>query len=176
MAAFWILSLSIVAAVFIVALALWIRHRNQQMEHQERLAALEKGAVLPVRSAEAPWSPRVYLLRGLIWTFTGAALTLALLGAALSDHRHYRESPEWLSMRAKNVSQNLEIPIEQARQIVEKDAAERAAQETGAPPAIALFGLIPLGVGLAYLVFYRVDAARDAQLPEAGPGPFAPRS
>ena len=143
------------AALVIIVLALWIRHRNQQMAHQERLAALEKGTALPLRPAKDPWSPRVYLLRGLIWTFGGATLTIALLGASLSDHRHYRDSAEVRAWHARNVSQNLQIPLEQARQIVEKDEAERAAQDTGMPPAICLFGLIPLGVGLAYLVFYR---------------------
>jgi len=119
--------------------------------------------LLPPRQDPKPWSPRVYLLRGLIWTFAGAALTVALLGAALSDHRHYRwESAELLAGQARKVSDDLQVPIEQARQIVEKDAAERAAQETGAPPAIALFGLIPLGVGIAYLIYYRSEASQNA--------------
>ena len=154
-----ILSSIVAGGLFVVALSLFFRHRNQQLEHQERMAAIEKGAPLPPRQAPAQWSPRVYLLRGLIWTFTGAALTIALFGAAVSDHRRYRESSEILSYRAKTVSQNLQIPIEQARQIVEKDEAAREEHETGAPPAIALFGLIPLGVGIAYLVYYKAEAS-----------------
>src|SRR5215472_10778407 len=85
-----ILSAVTAAVLCIVALALFFRHRTQQLEHQERMAALEKGTVLPPRQEPKPWSPRVYLLRGLIWTLAGGALTVALLGAALSDHRHYR--------------------------------------------------------------------------------------
>lgn len=163
----FVLATLILAAIAAVALMLTFRHRAQQMEHQERMAALDKGAALPPRQAPAPWSPRVYLLRGLIWTFVGAAITLALLGASLSDRRHYHETAEWMSMRAKNVAENLQIPIDQARQIVEKDEADRAAQETGMPPAVALFGLIPLAVGLAYLIFYRTEASRNGMPVEA---------
>lgn len=161
-----ILSSITAAGLCVVALFLFFRHRNQQLEHQERMAALEKGAALPPRPLPQ-WSPRVYLLRGLIWTAVGAAISIALLGASLSDHRHYHERPEYLAQRAKDVSLNLQIPIEQARQIVEKDEAQRIAEDTGMPPAIALFGLIPLAVGLAYLVFYRTEASRSAMPAEA---------
>jgi Flp pilus assembly protein protease CpaA len=159
---FGLICLIFASVLIVVVVLLFLRYRRQQMAHQERLAALEKGATIPPGAAPAPWSPRVYLLRGLIWSFTGAALTIALLGASLSDRRHYRESAEWMAMRARNVSQNLQIPIEQARQIVEKDEAARASQDTGMPPAIALFGLIPLGVGLAYIVFYRSGESQQA--------------
>jgi Domain of unknown function (DUF6249) len=145
--------------ILVVALLI-MRHRNQQMRHQERLAALEKGVPLPPGAAQAPWSPRVYLLRGLIWTFTGAALIIALLVAALTSHRHYPESAEMMALKARNVSQYLQIPMDQARQIVAKDEAERTAEDNGAPAALALFGLIPLGVGLAYIIYYRSDASR----------------
>ena len=44
-----------------------------------------------------------------------------------------------------------------AGQIVDKDALNHV---RGAPLSIALLGLIPLGVGLAYLAFYLSDPAR----------------
>lgn len=143
------------SALIIVVVLLLLRHRNQEMRHRERLAALEKGVVPPANPASAPWSPRIYLLRGLIWSFTGAALIIALLVASLTSHRHYHESAEFLASRARGVSENLQIPIEQAREIVAKDEAERAGEDNGVPAAIAFFGLIPLGVGLAYIIFYR---------------------
>ena len=148
------------SALILIMALLFMRHRNQQMRHQERLAALEKGVAIPA-AASAPWSPRVYLLRGLIWSFTGAALIIALFVASMTSERHYRESAELMAAQARNVSQNLQIPVEQARQIVEKDSAARAAEDTGVPIALALFGLIPLGVGLAYIIFYRSDPSQS---------------
>jgi hypothetical protein len=143
------------SALIVVVVLLLLRHRNLEMRHQERLAALEKGVVPPANAAPAPWSPRVYYLRGLIWSFTGAALIVTLLAISLTSRRHYHESAELLSARARGVSENLQIPIEQAREIVARDETQRAAEDTGVPPAISLFGLIPLGVGLAYIMFYR---------------------
>ena len=158
---FGLICLMFSTGLILVIALLFMRRRSQEMRHRERLAAMEKGVPLPPDAAAAPWSPRVYLLRGLIWSFTGAAIIIALLGVSLSDHRHYRESAQNLAWRARNVAENLQIPIEQARQIVEKDETERAAQDTGMPPAVALLGLIPLGVGLAYIAFYRSDASRQ---------------
>ena len=149
------------SVLLIVGFALFLRHRNQQMAHQERLAALEKGVPIPAGPTSAPWSPRVYLLRGLVWTFVGAALTIALLGAALMTEGRYYEPAEWQARRAREISHDLEIPIDQARAIVSREVAQRT-EAHNAPVAIALFGLIPLGVGLAYLVFYRSERATNS--------------
>ena len=157
---FWMTALMMVCGLVVVVVLLVLRQRNQQMRHQERLAAIEKGAALPPHMATAPWSPRVYLLRGLIWSFTGGAIVIALLLVAMASHRPYHESVEILASKARNVSERLQIPIEQAREIVAKDEAERAEQNDGPSPAIALFGLIPLGVGLAYIVYYRSGETR----------------
>jgi hypothetical protein len=73
-------------------------------------------------------------------------------------------------MRAREISRSLEIPIDQARQIAEKDGA---AQNEGVPPGIAVLGVIPLAVGLAYLVFYFTDDSRKRLAAEAG-NPTAP--
>ena len=43
------------------------------------------------------------------------------------------------------------MSAEEAKQIIEKD---RDTGRNGMPRSVALLGLIPLGVGLAYLVFY----------------------
>jgi hypothetical protein len=42
-----------------------MRHRNLQMFHQERMVALEKRTAVSLGHALAPFSPRIYLLRGL---------------------------------------------------------------------------------------------------------------
>ena len=154
-----LLAIGFLSCVLILVIAiLWLRFRNRQFEHQERIAALEKGvALIPAASEQPLWSPRIYLLCGLIWTFTGAGLTIALFGVAwTSVQPHPPRSAESMAMQAKQVSETLQIPMNQARDIVNMDEAARLARgEKGSPLTIALFGLIPLGVGLAYLVYYR---------------------
>ncbi len=167
-----LLGVLILLSMLVVVLAiLWLRYRNQQMQHQERMAALEKGIqVVPASRPPVPWSPRVYLLRGLIWSLTGAALTGGLLGVALTASRPTLPiSVERMTIKAKTVSRNLEIPMNQAMEIVKNDEDARMARQrvNQMPPAIALFGLIPFGVGLAYLIFYYTDESRKKREDDA---------
>jgi len=77
-----------VAAILIVGLTL--RYRRRELQHKERLAAMEKGAPLPALTdfeQRAPWTPRMYLLRGLMWLFGGIGLTLFLLAVSSATHR-----------------------------------------------------------------------------------------
>ena len=153
-----------VATLIVVVVVLYLRHSNLQMLHQERMAALEKGVAVPVARALAPWSPRVYLLRGLIWSASGLAIMICLLGLAVSSHRPApAETRMW---RARSISQSAGVPIDQARQMVEQDEATHL---QGMPASIALLGLIPLGVGIAYLVFYYSDESRKNQMIETAP-------
>jgi hypothetical protein len=161
---FGLICVVVFTGLCIIFFGLLFRHHKLQLAHSERMAALEKGIAVPTGQAAAPWSPRVYLLRGLVWTFVGIALTLGLFVVAVASHTRHIESAEFMSIRARTVSQNLQIPIDQARQIVEKDDEERAKAEVP-PIALAFFGLIPLGVGLAYLVFYRSEASKGALSP-----------
>jgi hypothetical protein len=110
----FVMTAFIVVGLVITLAVLFGRSRNQQLLHQERMAALEKGvAVVEPRL----WSTRVYLLRGLIWSFCGAALCICLFGLSTSNHTS---------------------------------------------TSVALLGLIPLSVGLAYLVFYFTGERRQA--------------
>jgi hypothetical protein len=145
----------VVAMFALILAAIYLRHRKMQMLHLERMAALEKGTAVPVWRTLAPWSPRVYLLRGLMWSMGGAALTLAILGISASTHQP--ESWQSVMYDSRNLSVNLDIPLEQARKIVEQD---RAGRVPGMPSTVALLGLIPLGIGLAYLAFYYTDDKR----------------
>jgi hypothetical protein len=150
--------LLLLAGLIIVVVALYLRYRKQQLLHQERMAALEKG--LPVPSAytpPAPWSPRVYLLRGLLWTCAGLALSIFLLGVAVSTQRH--DSAETIVWRTNNLAHTLNIPAQEARQIVEKDP-----RHDGMPYGMALMGLIPIAVGVAYLIFYNTGEKKRAEL------------
>jgi len=150
----------LITILAVIVLALYLRHRNLQMFHQERMAALEKGTAIPVWHTLAPWSPRVYLLRGLLWSFAGGALVIALLGIAASTRRPL--TAESTLYRAQSLAQSARISLDEAKQIVEQD---RKAREQGMPSTVALFGLIPLAVGLAYLVFYYAGASRSADQP-----------
>lgn len=167
-------ALTITGVVVLLVQILWLRHRNAEMEHRERLAALEKGTAMPEIRATAPWSPRVYLLRGLIWTFGGAALTLALLGAATINGTQHHVSAELRATWAREVSEKLQIPIDQARQMVDKDDGQRAAEDRKAPMTLALFGVVPLAVGIAYLVFYYKDPSRNQYPPPQQQTAYAP--
>src|ERR1035437_6079098 len=103
-------SLLLVASVVVILVVLYLRHRNLQMLHQERMAALDKGAAVPLGHTPAPWSPRLYLLRGLLWSFSGVALTVCLFGIAVATQRP--EGAETLLWRAKGISRSLEVPLE----------------------------------------------------------------
>jgi hypothetical protein len=150
--------------IFVVVLAvLYLRYRQKLMLHQERMSALEKGTSIPLGPEPAPWSPRVYLLRGLIWSFSGAGLIVCLLGLAWASQRP--QSATIVAMRAREISQALQIPIDQARQIAEKD---QATEKQGMPPGIAVLGVVPLAVGLAYLLFYFTDDSRKRLAAEGG--------
>jgi hypothetical protein len=151
----------LLSALVVTLMALYGRHRNEQMLHQERMAGLEKGVLVPAPLSPAPWSPRVYLLRGLIWSLAGAALAICLFGISLT-FSHGRYNSVGTLIQARDIARSFEIPLDQAQAMVEKDEA----RSSGAPVALALLGLIPLGVGLAYLVFYYTDPSR-----KAGAGP-----
>src|SRR3974377_115628 len=87
-------------AAAIILWALNLRFRRRELQHRERLAALEKGVPLtfPQESEKRQWSPRAYLLRGLIWLFTGATLAIFLLTVAETTRR-----PQSLASRLSNI-------------------------------------------------------------------------
>lgn len=91
------------------------RHRQMlqrtDLRHKERMAALEKGIDLPPDPPEMDVRRPRFLLKGLVWSFTGAAVYVAL------------------------------------------DALAGAEE--------AKLGLIPVAVGLAYLVYYAVQGRKE---------------
>jgi hypothetical protein len=145
----------LMAGLAITLAVLFSRNRHQQLLHQERMAALEKGVAVPVVEPQRPWSTRVYLLRGLIWSFSGLAVIACLAGLAAASHR--TRTPTEIAWDAKQLSEAAEIPREEARKLVQKDADTNPRDM---PQSVSLLGLIPLGVGLAYLVFYYTDESR----------------
>jgi len=139
-----------VAAILIVGLTL--RYRRRELQHKERLAAMEKGAPLPALTdfeQRAPWTPRMYLLRGLMWLFGGIGLTLFLLAVSSATHRPRSASDRaFAAQRMKDFGGS----EEQIRQ-VQNDTGP----QEGMPPGLSVLGLMPIGVGLAYLIVYRVE-------------------
>jgi hypothetical protein len=153
-----VFSLVLILAVAVIVGGLYLRFRNLQMLHVERMAAMDKGTTIPVWRSRPPWSPRVYFLRGLLWGLGGAALSLSLFGIAGSTHQP--ERPESVMRQAKDLSDQVAIPLDEARKIIDRDREHRT---EGMPSAIALLGFIPVGIGLAYLLFYFTDDSRYKQ-------------
>jgi hypothetical protein len=150
------------AAVAIIVLSLNYRYRRHELKHKERMTALEKGVALPVEPVEqppAPWSPRVYLLRGLIWMFTGIALTVFVWGVSVTipSRPDTYEDRLW---RAQHLRNSGATPEEI------KDFLSRKEEPVNTrkfPEGFALIGLIPAGVGLAYLIYYGGEQKRTPE-------------
>jgi hypothetical protein len=76
--------LGVAVAIIYIVSAHRQRMQRNELRHKERLAAIEKGLEIPVDAVEpAPLPMRRprYLLRGLVLTFVGVALTVALRNA-----------------------------------------------------------------------------------------------
>jgi len=147
-------------AAAIIVWALFLRFKRHELRHQERMTALEKGADLPADPPEkppVPWSPRVYLLRGLIWLFTGAGLSAFLLGLSLTVVSHPQNFEDRL-WRAQNLRRNGATEEEVKQYLSQSQNPDAARQEF--PAGFSLIGLIPMGVGLAYLIYYRGESHR----------------
>ena len=127
--------------------ALFLRYKREQLRHRERMAALEKGAELPPFPADAsPWTPRVYWLRGLIWLFTGIGLTIFLIALATTSQRpNTLEDRLWHAQGLRQHGASDEMV---------KNYLDHPESRPGLPVGVALVGLIPIGVGLAYIIFY----------------------
>jgi hypothetical protein len=102
---------------------------------------------------------RTYLLHGLIWLALGLALTV-LLAASTS-----RDVP---SMDAR-ISQARELgyseeEIKEIAQIWRGELLSRSARPRP-PLGLKLLGIVPAGIGAAYLLFYFVEGRRPTQGP-----------
>lgn len=139
------ITLVLALGVFMPMLA--VRYARDKHRHAERMLAIEKGAAIPPFEPEgAPWTPRVYLLRGLIWLFSGIGLAVFLLGVSQVQPGNFDGRIERIRRVQELRSQG--VPESELQQI------PNASREGRLPAAFALAGLIPKGVGLAYLIFY----------------------
>jgi hypothetical protein len=143
----------VVAFLAFLAVFLYLRHREAMSRHQERLAALEKGIPVPIAETRPSKLPRIYLLRGLQWFFVGLSISLVLLSMSAAGRRP-------MSMLAKlSNAQYLRVRGASDEQVSQymKSAGD---EMEGMPYAAASIGLVPMSVGLAYLVFYRKESER----------------
>src|SRR5262245_577464 len=139
-------------AIGLCVYPLYLRFRRRELLHKERMAALEKGVALPdLTDVEA--GPRIYLLRGMIWLLSGLALSVFLL--VLSATTQFPKSADERFREANAI----------ARWGGTAEQIKRAQDDTGPqerlPYAVSLIGLVPISVGVAYLIFYRVEKTRS---------------
>jgi hypothetical protein len=129
---------------------------------KRRVQRGQPGVDLPALTdaAETPWTPRVYLLRGLMWLLSGIAIAIFLVGVSFTSRRI--ERPDEQMWRVQGMKRTLDLSDEQVKALL----AESPRQHEGVPLPIALFGLIPAAIGAAYLIVYRVERSQ-AQPPQA---------
>jgi hypothetical protein len=149
----------VIMAVIVVLPSLFMRYKWQTLRHRERMAALEKGAQLPLEPPDlrSSGSPRIYLLRGLIWLFTGIGAAIFLAGLAMSDFE--TDSLEVRLWRADRLRAS-GLPEDQWKRLI----AEPPAPHQRIPTGLALIGLVPIGVGFAYLIFYAGERKQEQQI------------
>jgi hypothetical protein len=126
------------------------RYHARDLEHKETLAALEKGADLPVRQS-APWTARSYLLHGMIWLFAGLGSLVALTAVAATSRRPY---PAEMTVRAATEAREHGATPQEIQMIL------AGREEDGLPIGVGALGIIPIAVGVAYLIFYRIESKK----------------
>jgi lysylphosphatidylglycerol synthetase-like protein (DUF2156 family) len=138
-----------IVVLFALALIMAFRFKQRELQHRERMVALEKGAPLPILTEPAASQSASLLLRGMRWLFSGIALVIFLLALTLSPQREISAS---VRVQNANYAKNSGATEEQVREIMNDR------QERGMPAGFSLIGLIPIGVGLAYLIAYRKES------------------
>lgn len=134
--------------------ALYYRHKKVELVHKERMAAMEKGVALPVFPPEEfPSDPaRRYLLSGMIWLFSGAALATFLFTLSATMPQHSVVTMQERQAKIEEL-RKLGAPDFELRRVI-YDEGRRDPQ---IPIGIGTVGLVPMGVGIAYLIFFFVE-------------------
>ena len=145
----------ILAVTGLVAWFLALRFRRREMQHREWMAALEKGVSLPTLGGleMGMGGPNTYLLKGLIWLACGLTLTVFLWGL-------------WLSVPPVDTTDSYVRQVGMLREAgyssaeIARMVGSSAKPRPRVPLGLSLIGLVPAGIGAAYLVFYRLEVRR----------------
>jgi hypothetical protein len=142
----------LIAFAATTAWSLALRFRRRELQHREWMAALEKGMPLPdLARLEGPMTaPRVYLLKGLVWLFAGAALSVFLIAFWWTS---WDRPPVASLVRDAQNLRELGYSQQEIRGLLPFDPGPRP----DFPVGLCLLGLVPAGVGFAYLAFYRTE-------------------
>jgi hypothetical protein len=157
----FILGVGITAVIVLVGFSLRLRLRRREIQHREWMAALEKGVPLPEvsRIESGMDSARTYLLRGLIWLTCGLTLTVFLVGVWMTSG--IRPSVDEQIRQARDLGYTQE-EIRQMANGWRRQTLARASTP-GFPLGLTFVGIVPAGIGIAYLVFYRAESRREQQ-------------
>jgi hypothetical protein len=142
----------------VIGSILYFRHKRAELIHQERMTAMEKGVALPVFEPAVPAVDPVrrHLLFGMIWLFSGAGLAIFLFAVSVTTPH---PSPNEREARMETL-RKLGASDEELRSVVN----EQARMGQGLPIGFGTVGFIPMGVGLAYMIFYGTERKRYAAL------------
>ncbi len=133
----------------LIIFAMVSRYKQRELQHRERMAAVEKGTPLPEPATQlAPFHPRTLLLRGMLWLFTGLALTVAFSAIVITGQR---QEPAWERVDEANRAKANGASDAEIVQIMNDR------HSSGPNPGIPLLGLVPMGIGLAYLLTWRSE-------------------
>jgi hypothetical protein len=133
---------------------LHFRHKRAELIHAERMTAMEKGVALPVfEPAMRSIDPmRRNLLFGMIWLFSGAGLAIFLFALSATVPRSSLQDRQ----EAVEAMRKLGASDQELRSVFN----ERARETRAIPFGLGTVGFVPMGVGLAYLIFYGVERKR----------------
>ena len=154
----FVLGFVIAAVMVLVGFSLRLRHRRREIQHREWMAALEKGVPLPeVSRIEAGMdSTRTYLLRGLIWLTCGLTLTAFLVGVWMTSGS--RPSLDEQIRQARDLGYTQE-EIREMEHELRRQAFARSSTP-GFPLGLTFVGIVPAGIGVAYILFYGIESRR----------------
>jgi hypothetical protein len=144
----------LLAVTGLVAYFMTLRFRRREMQHREWMAAIEKGVPLPVLNGleTSMGGSRAYLLKGLVWLACGVTLMLFLSVWTSTG----QPPPLETKVREAQALRELGYTDQQIRGLVAPDQRARPIFPIG----LSLIGLVPAGIGVAYLVFYRSEQRR----------------
>jgi hypothetical protein len=145
---------AIVAITGLVAYFMTLRFRRRELQHKEWMAAIEKGVPLPALDAleTSMGGSRAYLLKGLVWLACGVTLMLFLSVWTSTGQ------PPSVETKVREAQQLRELGYTD-QQILGLTAAQNARPIF--PIGLSLIGLVPAGIGVAYLVFHRLESRRS---------------